>query len=93
MEKILLWLIIATKGGINRGKIIKKLHENPYNANNLSNSLNLNYRTITHHLKLLEKNNIVNSIGEKYGKIYVLSDEMEENYSYFNKIWKQLDDS
>jgi predicted transcriptional regulator len=92
MKKILLWLIMGTRGGINRGKIIKKLHERPFNANKISNSLNLNYRTVTHHLNILEKNNIVNTIGDKYGKVYILSEEMEKEFSDFDEIWGQLED-
>nr|WP_302578986.1 winged helix-turn-helix domain-containing protein [Methanobrevibacter arboriphilus] len=92
MKKILLWLIMGTRGGLNRGKIIKALHKRPYNTNNLSEKLKLNYRTVAHHLKILEKNKVVNSFGEKYGKVYLLSDNMEKNYNEFNNIWKQLEE-
>ncbi|MBZ9570961.1 winged helix-turn-helix domain-containing protein [Methanobrevibacter sp. TMH8] len=90
MKKILLWLIMGTRGGLNRGRIIKALHKRPFNANNLSESLKLNYRTVTHHLNILEENKVVTSVGEKYGKIYMLSDSMEKNYSEFDNIWIQL---
>lgn len=93
MKKILMWLIIGTRGGINRGKIIKKLNETPSNANKISNSLNLNYRTVTHHLKILEKNNIVTTIGDRYGKVYILSEDMEKEFSDFDEIWEQIEDT
>ena len=53
MKKVLWWLILGTRGGINRAKIIKKLNERPYNAHQLSEELNVNYRTIRHHIKIL----------------------------------------
>lgn len=92
MEPVLWWLILGTKGGLNRARIIKKLKEHPYNANQLSEELNLNYRTITHHLKVLENSNIVKSVGERYGKIYILTDRMEKNYADFEIIWEKLKD-
>lgn len=90
MKKLLWWLIAGMKGGINRARIIKMLHERPYNANQLSEELNLDYKTVRHHIKVLEQNNIIRSTGEKYGKMYFLSDEMEESYDIFNEIWKQI---
>lgn len=90
MKKLLWWLIAGMKGGINRARIIKALYERPYNANQLSEELNLDYKTIRHHIKILEQNNVIKSSGEKYGKMYFLSNEMEENYNVFNEIWEQI---
>ncbi|MGZ7136061.1 MAG: ArsR/SmtB family transcription factor [Methanobacterium sp.] len=90
MNKVLYWLILGTRGGLNRAKIIKKLHERPYNAHQLAEELNVNYRTIRHHIKILEDSDVVKSAGEKYGKIYFLSESMEKNYDDFKIIWKQV---
>lgn len=90
MKKLLWWLILGTRGGINRAKIIIKLKERPYNANQLAEGLNLNYRTIRHHIKILEDSEIVKSAGKKYGKMYFLSENMEKNYNDFETIWKQI---
>jgi len=53
----------------------------------------MDYRTIRHHLEVLEKNKIITSMGEGYGTTYFLSQMMEENYALFeeilNKIWKK----
>ncbi len=90
MKKVLWWLILGTRGGINRAKIIKKLKERPYNAHQLAEELNVNYRTIRHHIKILEDSEVVKSAGEKYGKMYFLSENMERNYGDFETIWKQV---
>ncbi|MBI5680974.1 MAG: winged helix-turn-helix transcriptional regulator [Methanobacterium sp.] len=90
MKKVLWWLILGTRGGINRAKIIRKLNERPYNAHQLSEELNVNYRTIRHHIKILEDSEVVKSAGERYGKMYFLSDSMEQSYDDFETIWKQI---
>ncbi|MBZ9570150.1 winged helix-turn-helix domain-containing protein [Methanobrevibacter sp. TMH8] len=90
--KRLLWYIIAgTRGGVNRAKIINFLNERPYNANQLSKLLNLDYKTITHHLKVLEDNKIIISGEEKYGNLYFLTEKMENNYKDFLEIWKNIE--
>lgn len=91
MKKLLWWLIAGTKGGINRAKIIKILHDRPYNANQLTEKLRLDYTTVRHHIKVLEENNIITSSGgKKYGTMYFLSISMEENYDTFKEIWEKI---
>lgn len=90
MKKLMWWLIAGTKGGLNRAKIIKMLNDRPYNAHQLAEELNVNYRTIRHYIKILEDSDVVKSAGEKYGKMYFLSDSMEKNYDDFEIIWKQV---
>jgi len=87
------WLIAGTRGGMTRAKIIQTLNETPQNANQLATRLGMDYRTIRHHLKVLEKNRIITSAGEGYGTTYFLSPAMEENYPQFKeiveRIWKK----
>lgn len=91
MRKLLWWLIAGSTGGPNRARIIRTLHQRPYNANQLSEELDLNYKTIRHHIKVLEENNVITSAGmHKYGEMYFLTDKMEENYETFQEIWKAL---
>lgn len=60
------------------------------NAHQLSQELNLDYSTIRHHLDVMEKNGLVASVGEGYGKSYHLSEDMLDNYSFFEEIWERL---
>jgi DNA-binding transcriptional ArsR family regulator len=83
------WLIVGTRGGLSRAKIIETLKETPRNANQLANLLELDYRTIRHHLEVLEKNRMITSAGEGYGITYFLSPAMEENYDLFEEILKK----
>ena len=93
LKYLLGWLIAGTRGGLTRAKIIEALRESPQNANQLANSLEMDYRTIRHHLKLLEKNRIITSAGDGYGNTYFLSAGLEENYGLFkeilNKLWEK----
>jgi DNA-binding transcriptional ArsR family regulator len=92
MEDMLWWLIAGTRGGINRARIIKEIHTRPYNANQLSKMLSLDYKTIRHHMDVLKKNNIIKCSGEgQYGSVYMLSSVMKEHYESFDKIWKELE--
>lgn len=91
MKKLLWWLIAGSTGGPNRAKIIMALKDRPYNAHQLAEKLNLNYKTVRHHLKVLEENNVITSSGKhKYGELYFLSDDMDQNYHLFYDIWKEL---
>jgi DNA-binding transcriptional ArsR family regulator len=93
VKYLLGWLIAGTRGGATRARIIERLRENPQNANQLATQLGMDYRTIRHHLKVLEKNKIITTAGEGYGTTYFLSPMLEENYGVFeeivNRMWKK----
>ena len=83
----LLWYLFAgSKGGDNRIRIIELLKERPYNINQLAEALRLDYKAIQHHIVALEKNNLVNKMGEKYGILYFISNYLEANIESFNEI-------
>lgn len=67
-------------------RIIMHLREEPSNANQLSEELDLDYKTVQHHLRKLEDANIIETIGEGYGKNYFLTDQMEDNMGELKRI-------
>jgi len=89
-KHLLLWLIEGSRGGVNRGRIIEAIKAEPLNANQLCNLLGVDYRTIRHHLDVLEKNRLITAVGEHYGKVYFVSQELEQNYEDFEEIWKNI---
>jgi len=92
MTRVIWYLIAGSRGGKNRARIIKKLNERPYNVNQLSEELDLDYKTVEHHIKVLESHNIiVKSSGKKYGALFFLSDNMEEKYPLFLEIVKKVE--
>jgi DNA-binding transcriptional ArsR family regulator len=90
LKYLLGWLIAGTRGGVTRARIIEALKETPQNANQLANLLGMDYRTIRHHLGVLQKNRITTSVGEGYGTTYFLSPALEENYALFEEILKKI---
>jgi DNA-binding transcriptional ArsR family regulator len=87
----LLWYVLAgSRGGPNRGRIINLLRKEPYNVNRLAEALNVHYRVAEHHIHALEKNHLVFSAGEKYGRLYFLSPELEAHLDIFDEIWRQI---
>lgn len=89
--KRLFWYLFAgSRGGENRVKIIDILKERPSNINQLAQSLKLDYKAIQHHIIILEKNNIVSRLGEKYGILYSISNYLEINIDVFKEIKSKI---
>jgi predicted transcriptional regulator len=53
----------------------------------------LDYKAIQHHIKILEKNNLITKMGEKYGVTYFISTYLEVNMETFEEIATKLDKS
>jgi hypothetical protein len=77
MERVLWWLIAGTKGGVNRARMINALRDRPYNANQLSEVLALDYKTIRYHLKVLSD---VFSISGDGVELRAIRRDMGENW-------------
>lgn len=90
VKRLLWWILAGSAGGLNRGRILVLLFKKPSNANEISRILNLDYKTVRHHLRVLEKNNLVTSMGTDYGKVYFPSDLLEKNKAIFDEIWGKI---
>lgn len=92
--KRLLWFVFAgSKGGINRIRLISVLRKTPLNTNQLAKELGLDYKAIQHHLGVLEKNNLVTKVGDKYGATFFISTFLEVNLETFDEIVTKLEKS
>jgi DNA-binding transcriptional ArsR family regulator len=91
MDKALWYLLTATRGGENRARIIRSLSERPRNANQLATSLDLEYKTVRHHLDMLEDHGVVESGDNEYGKLYFLTDQFEQHREAFEDIMEQIE--
>ena len=89
-RKLLFYLFTSTRGGFTRLRIIMSLLDKPYNTHQLSQELELDYKAIQHHMKVLGKNNMVSKIGEKYGAIFHLSNFLEMNISALDEAIDKL---
>lgn len=90
-RKLLLYLFTSTRGGFTRLRIIIHLIEQPYNTHQLAKQLDLDYKAVQHHVKVLEKNNIISKIGDKYGAIFHLSNFLEINIGTLDEAIDKLD--
>lgn len=91
MKQLLWYLIAGTRGGETRARLLWSIKNKPANANQLSLSLKLDYKTVQHHLKILVENNMLSALNKgNYGAVYFLSEEMLVNWNYFQEIWKQF---
>ncbi|HXW36815.1 MAG TPA: winged helix-turn-helix domain-containing protein [Nitrososphaerales archaeon] len=88
-ERILWWLFAGSSGSSTRGAIVKAIREEPRNAQKLSEALNLDYTTVRHHLRVLQENKLIISEGEKYGKLYFVTESMEAHWSKLEEILKR----
>jgi len=90
-RKLLLYLFTSTRGGFTRLRIIIHLLDRPHNTHQLSQVLELDYKAVQHHMKVLQKNNMVSKIGEKYGSIFHLSNFLEINIGALEEAIDKLD--
>ncbi len=90
LKYLLGWLIAGTRGGPTRARIIEALKETPQNANQLATLLKMDYKTMRHHIEVLEKNKMLTSVGDRYGETYFLSQVLEDNYALFEEIAKKI---
>ena len=89
--KLILWMFVAgTRGGANRARILNLLKETPMNAHKIAKSLNLDHKTVSHHLKILSKNDLVEKAEKTYGAEYQLSQIMNKNQDVLTKIMEKI---
>ena len=89
--KIVFWLLfVGSRGRTNRIRIMSALRKRPINRNQLSTELCTDYKNIQHHIKILEENNLVTKIGNKYGATYCVSVLFENNEIVFDEIVDRL---
>ncbi|WP_406536330.1 winged helix-turn-helix domain-containing protein [Methanobrevibacter sp.] len=69
-------ILIGRKGGKTTIKIIDKLLIKPYNANQLSNLLELDYKTILHHINIAHEHKYVDKEKTKNSNLYYPSNKL-----------------
>ena len=74
-------------------QILMLLRQGPANANQIAVKLNLNYKTVQHHLRVLEENRMIVSEGERYNVTYRLSPELLDNIDILDSIIKSISSS
>ncbi|NHN48777.1 winged helix-turn-helix transcriptional regulator [Halostella sp. JP-L12] len=91
MEAVLWYVFTGTRGGENRARILRALDERPRNANQLAEDLDLDYKTIRHHLDVLRDNEIVENSGDDYGTVYLPSDKVRRHWDTVETILEKVE--
>ena len=91
LKRLLYYLFAGTRGGPSRVEIIKTIQNRPLNANQLAQALKVDYKTVQHHVRVLEENGlIVPSEKGTYGAVLFLTPKMEEALPILNEIWSKI---
>ncbi|MFB6151696.1 MAG: ArsR/SmtB family transcription factor [Haloarculaceae archaeon] len=91
MEGALWYVLTGTRGGGNRMRILQALDEKPRNANQLADDLDLDYKTVRHHLDVLTDNDVVRKHGDDYGAVYMPSERVTDHWDTVEEIFEQME--
>ena len=91
LRRLLWYLFAGTRGGPSRAEIIKVLRDRPCNANQLAQALKVDYKTVQHHIGVLEEHGLV-APSEKgaYGALLFLTPKMEDATPILDEIWSKI---
>ena len=56
-----------------RIRLVRTIMAKPMNAHQLANELGVDYTTVRHHIEILVKHNVLETVGESYGAVFYLS--------------------
>jgi len=90
LKRILWHLLGGTRGGPQRIRILHALRERPYNTNQLATLLATDYKTMAHHLKVLEENRLISSTGDQYGAVFLFTKDMDESIHELERIAEKV---
>ena len=91
MEPVLWQVLAGTRGGPNRARLLRALDDRPRNANQLAEDLDLAYKTVRHHLDVLEENGVIESTDQNYGAVYLPTDRTRTHWDTVEEIIDQLE--
>ncbi len=89
--KIISLVFTVMQGRYTRLKMILAIAENPLNTLQLSKELGYDFKSIQRNLKILEKNNLIERVGEGYGDIFFLSELLKSNLPTLLEVIEKVD--
>ena len=85
--ELLRFLILGSRGGTNRGRILNALLSSPRHAFDVAKDLHLNYGTVTAHLRTLEEAGVIVrlTVG-RYARGYALAPVVRTNVAFLERL-------
>lgn len=91
MEAVLWYVLTGTRGGENRVRLLRAVDGRPRNANQLAEDLDLDYKTVRHHLDVLMENGMVENSGDDYGAVYLPTDRIRHHWETVEDIMEKVE--
>lgn len=89
--KRLLWFLLGgSRGGENRARILSSIRRRPSNLNRLAKAIGMDYRSVQHHMAVLQRNSLVVSAGQRYGVVYSIHPFLLHHYETFENVCTEL---
>lgn len=85
-RRLLWWLLVGTRGGATRVRLLRAIMAKPLNAHQLAKELDVDYTTVRHHLDVLVKHRVLEAVGESYGAIFYLSNWLTQKSELLGEI-------
>jgi len=93
-RRMMVYIFVGSRGGQNRARIVQMLRSDPSNPNKISEKLQLDYKTVQHHIRMLEQNGvIVASSKGSYGAVYFLTPYFERHFDTISRMWARFGQS
>ncbi len=93
-KRAMMYIFVGTRGGYNRARIVELLKEEPQNPHRIAEKLQLDYKTVQHHLRLLEANEVVVTSSPKgYAAVYFLTPYAESHLAALRQMWAKFGQS
>ncbi|HYU06019.1 MAG TPA: winged helix-turn-helix domain-containing protein [Thermoplasmata archaeon] len=89
--ELLRFLILGTRGGQNRARILALLLDRPRHANELARELDVNYGTVTRHLRcLMEAGLVLPLTPGRYAQAYAVAPVLRKHVAVFEELQSAL---
>ena len=90
-ERVLWYVFATSRGGPTRIRIVDLLLKRPYNMHQIAKKLNLDYKTVQHHIKTLQENRVISVEDKKYGTIYFPTAMFKDVKDIFEEIKDKME--
>jgi len=91
MEGVLWYVLTGTRGGENRVRLLAAIDDRPRNANQLADELELDYKTVRHHLDVLVENDVVRKSGDDYGAVYLPTEQARDHWHVVEEVATEVE--